>query len=267
MKISKLIIFSICSISAALFSSCRNSEAKDRETLYQVNLLQSLMQGNYDGTCSIKDLKENGDIGIGTFDSINGELIALDGTVYQALYDGSVATPPDSTGIPFAAVSFFDPDISTEFSQVSDLNDLSSKITEIIDDEGKNSFYFIKISGLFNKIYCRSEVKQDKPYKPLAEALKTAQREFNYENISGTIVGLYCPSFMDNLNSVGYHFHFISADKTKGGHVFALTAENLKVQLDKTSNLKIELSETSDFQNLNLAKNMTKDIDAVERGK
>lgn len=254
-------------LSAALFCACKSTNGKDRDTLYQVNLLQSLMQGNYDGTATIEDLKDNGDIGIGTFDSINGEMIVLDGTVYQALHDGSVATPSDDTGIPYATVSYFESDISSDFSDVADMNDLSDRITQIINKEGKNLFYLIKITGNFKTMYVRSELKQDKPYKPLAEALKTAQREFYYENIPGTIVGLYCPSYMDTLNSVGFHFHFISDDRTKGGHIFKLSADNLKVELDKTSKLKIEFSDTNDFQKLNLSKNMSADINAVEKGK
>ena len=62
----------------------------DRETIYQVALLQSLTQGYYDGIIKVSELKEHGDIGIGTFEGVNGEMIVLDGTVYQALGDGTV---------------------------------------------------------------------------------------------------------------------------------------------------------------------------------
>ena len=35
------------------------------------------------------ELKQHGDTGIGTFEGLNGEMIVLDGTVYQAVADGS----------------------------------------------------------------------------------------------------------------------------------------------------------------------------------
>ena len=54
------------------------------ETMYQVATLQSLMVGNYDGFVSVGELRKHGDIGVGTFERIDGEMIVLDGTVYQA---------------------------------------------------------------------------------------------------------------------------------------------------------------------------------------
>ena len=55
----------------------------DRETIYQVSLLQGLTFGDYNGSVSVADLKKRGDIGIGTFEGLNGELIAIDGKVYN----------------------------------------------------------------------------------------------------------------------------------------------------------------------------------------
>ena len=59
----------------------------------------------------------------------------------------------------------------------------------------------------------RSELPQTEPYKPLAKVLETDQTFFDYENIKGTVVGLYCPEYMSDLNAVGWHFHFISEDR------------------------------------------------------
>jgi len=42
---------------------------------------------------------------------------------------------------------------------------------------------------------------------------------FEAENISGTLVGFYCPDYIGNINAKGHHFHFISDDKKWGGHV------------------------------------------------
>ena len=60
------------------------------ESIYQVALLQSLAQGYFDGSMTVADLKTHGNTGIGTFDGLNGEMIVLDGVVYQAIGDGSV---------------------------------------------------------------------------------------------------------------------------------------------------------------------------------
>lgn len=37
------------------------------------------------------------------------------------------------------------------------------------------------------------------------------------------MVGFWCPAFVgSNLNVPGFHFHFLSADKQRGGHVLQL---------------------------------------------
>lgn len=47
-----------------------------------------------------------GDIGIGTFDKLNGELIMLDGVVYRAAGDGSVEVVSDEETVPFATLYY-----------------------------------------------------------------------------------------------------------------------------------------------------------------
>ena len=35
-------------------------------------------------------------------------------------------------------------------------------------------------------------------------------------NVEGTVVALYTPDYMGDLNAAGWHFHFITNDKTEG---------------------------------------------------
>ena len=58
--------------------------SSDRDTFFQVSLLQGLTFGDYHGSVSVKDLKRKGDAGLGTFDGLDGEMIMLDGSVYKA---------------------------------------------------------------------------------------------------------------------------------------------------------------------------------------
>lgn len=46
------------------------------------------MAGLYGGTMTVGELLEHGDLGLGTLDSIDGELIVLDGKAYQAKGSG-----------------------------------------------------------------------------------------------------------------------------------------------------------------------------------
>ena len=236
----------------------------DRETIFQVSLLQGLTLGDYYGSVTVKDLKEKGDTGIGTFEGVNGELIMLDGEVYRAKSDGSVEVAPDEETIPFSNVTFFDADTTEEISAVANINDLKAYLNGKVEEFGKNRFYMIRIDGTFKKVSARSELKQEEPYKTLAEALSTDQREFDFDDAKGTVVGLYCPEYMNDLNAVGWHFHFVSEDKQKGGHVLELDIDNAEVKWDNTDGFNMLLPETKMFPELDLTKDQSDDIKKVE---
>ncbi|MBR3458045.1 MAG: acetolactate decarboxylase, partial [Selenomonadaceae bacterium] len=89
-----------------------SSAVAERESLNQVALLQSLAQGYFGGTVTVKDMRALGDTGIGTFEGLNGEMIMLGGTVYQALGDGRVVVADDTVAVPYATVTYFDNDLS-----------------------------------------------------------------------------------------------------------------------------------------------------------
>lgn len=236
----------------------------NRETIYQVALLQSLTQGYYDGIIKVSELKQHGDTGIGTFEGVNGEMIVLDGKVYQALGDGTVKEADNNETVPFSNVTYFDKDLSATLSQTNDINALKESLTKTVNENGKNLFYFVKINGTFKKMNVRSELKQEKPYKSLDKALATDQREFNYDNIAGTVVALYCPDYMGGLNTPGWHFHFISDDKTKGGHILDLAFDSAQAEFDATQDFDMYLSDNSEFQKMELSKDVSDAIKKVE---
>ena len=237
----------------------------DRETVYQVSLLQGLTFGDYHGSVSVADLKKRGDIGIGTFDGLNGELIAVDGKVYRAAGDGSVEEVSDDTMIPFSNVSFFDEDIKEALEGVDDIAALQEILNQKVSELGENKFYFIRIDGTFSEMNVRSEYAQEEPYKPLAEVLETDQTFFDYENIEGTVVGLYCPPYMADLNATGWHLHFVSSDKTKGGHVLGLKVDKADLGMDVTEGFEMALPDNEMFADFDLTIDQSEDIEKVEK--
>ena len=115
------------------------------DTLYQVALLQSLVQGYYDGIITVGELKQHGDTGIGTFEGVNGEMIVLDGKIYQALGDGRVIVAPDKTIIPYATVTFFDQDAAVALKDIKDKAAFEKVLNETVQKQGANSFYMVKL--------------------------------------------------------------------------------------------------------------------------
>jgi acetolactate decarboxylase len=211
----------------------------DREIIYQVSAFDLLSSGSYDGLTTAGDLGHHGDFGIGTFQGLNGEMIVLDGTIYQAASDGSVRAVNSSALIPFAVVTYFDADMSVP---VNGMNNFST-LTIALDPKlpSKNVFYAIRIHDTFPYMKVRSPPIQQKPYPPLAEALK-GQSVFELHNVTGTIVGIYSPAYSKGVEYPGYHFHFISDDRTEGGHVLDLTAKDVNVTLDATPGFYMALA-------------------------
>ena len=262
----KRLFLTVLLVSLLVFSSVASSEQDTnlKDKLFQVALLQSLMQGEYDGVITVKDLKAYGDTGIGTFQSVNGELIALDGNVYQAIWDGSVKIASDDETVPFANVTFFDADVTREHVNAASIEELKDFLTSIAKEHGRNQFYMAKITGRMPSITVRSELAQNEPYRHLNDALKTDQREFSYENVDGTVVALYCPDYMDGLNTPGWHLHFISENKEKGGHVLTLSVKDCTVNLDVISEFVMVVPNRESFNDKDLASDMSKAIEEVE---
>lgn len=253
---------------AGLFSiglSAANAEEPDRESIAQVALLQSLAQGYFGGTITAKDMLARGDTGIGTFEGLNGEMIALDGVIYQALGDGTVIVAPDKTVIPYATLTFFDNDYEVKLRDIKSKADFEKALNAVLKEQGVNSFYMVKLHAEFDSVLFRSEYGSQEPYPTLVEALKGKQTEFTEKNIKGTLVGLFCPNYMKELNSPGWHFHFISDDKKKGGHILELSLKDGSAYLDKTDRFTMLLHDDPAFHKINLSKDMSEDIRSAEQ--
>ena len=260
------IILTVCLMLGACGKKADEQSAVDREVINQVSLLQGLTLGDYNGSITAAQLKEKGDIGIGTFDALNGELIMLDGVIYRAASDGTIEVVSDDETIPFSNVTFFDDEQIFDISGIENVGALKDTLNKKVDELGSNQFYFVKINGTFKEMNVRSEYAQSKPYKPLATVLETDQTFFDYENISGTVVGLYCPEYMNDLNAVGWHFHFISDDRTKGGHVLELMTDAAEVRMDSTSSFAMILPDNDMFDGFDLTVDQSADIKKVETG-
>ncbi len=235
----------------------------ERETLYQVSTIDALMQGVFDGIQPVAELKKHGDFGIGTFDALDGEMIVLDGIVYQAKADGHIYRVPDGLTTPFATVTFFDRDVTVTTGSPMNLSIFASTMADRLPS--KNMVYAVRMQGTFPSIRVRSEPPQQKPYPTLAEALQN-QSVYSYTNATGSVVGFYTPVFFEGLNVAGYHLHYISDDRQTGGHILDfIVPANTTVEYDITPEFDMILPTTGAFTGVDLSRDLTKELAKIEK--
>jgi acetolactate decarboxylase len=248
-----------------VLSSCQTLPERS-DAIYQVSLLNALMLGDYEGSVSVGQLLKHGDTGLGTFDRLEGEMVVLDGVVYQIKADGKVYLKGPADLTPFAAVTFFDHELKDrQFEGIADIGGIKTQLDAVIAQETGdfNRFYVAKLEGDFTMVHVRSVPAQDKPFRPLAEIAKT-QPEFHYENVQGTIIALRCPAYVEGINLPGWHLHFLSADKTKGGHLLDANLVSATLAMDIVDEFQLVLPHSELFPNLTLHTNLSTATTAVE---
>ncbi|MGE4318391.1 MAG: acetolactate decarboxylase [Deferribacterales bacterium] len=243
-------------LTALVFFGC----AHQGDTVTQISTIDALLAGHYDGAETLDEMKTYGDFGIGTFDRLEGEMIVLNGRVYQAKADGKIYEPEKMT-TPFASVSFFKADNTADVTEPADYAGLIKTADSMAQD--KNIFCALKAEGVFSVMKVRSVPAQNKPYLPLAEVVKT-QSVYEYQNIEGTIVGYRLPEYIKGLNVGGYHLHFIDKDKKVGGHILGFTMIRGKVSVDEQNRLFLILPKEG-LKDLDLTKDRAEELERVEK--
>lgn len=233
----------VCFIVCALLTGCTgNTPAQDM--LYQVSTLDALMQGVYDGELTLEELLQHGEFGIGTFDALDGEMVILDGTVYQVLSSGELVQPDQSVTTPFAMITLFNADIQSDVSSISDYDKLKETIGSLLPSQ--NEIYALSVHGTFSYIKARSVPAQTEPY-PLLSEVTEKQTVFEYKDVTGTLVGYWCPEYMNGINLAGYHLHFLSDDHTMGGHLLECSIENAAITIDTVTQFQMLLPQNEHF--------------------
>ena len=235
----------------------------DREVLYQVSTIDAVMQGVFDGVQTVGEIRKHGDFGIGTFDALDGEMIVLDGVVYQAKADGHIYTASDNQTTPFATVTYFDHDQAVATDRPMNLSVFSSTMAAQLPT--RNMVYAIQMHGTFPSMKVRAIPAQHKPFPTLAEASKN-QSVYTYSDTTGTVIGFYTPVFFKGINIEGYHLHFISDDRKTGGHILDLTVPpNTTVEYDITPGFAMALPTSGDFTGVDLSQDLSGELAKVEK--
>jgi acetolactate decarboxylase len=237
----------------------------DREphVLFQASTIGALLDGAYEGDVTFAELAAHGDLGLGTLNGLDGEMIALDGRFYRADVDGAVNEVDGAERTPFAVVLPFSPTV-TESAERELPNDELLAWLDQIAPEGSGALA-LRLDGEFSQVHARSVPKQHPPYRPLAEVIAD-QHVFELGPATGTIVGFRFPAYAEGIEVNGYHLHFISEDRSRGGHVLECAFAAGTAAIDPSSDLHVELPAGVSLDSPELSAAAHEAVERVEHG-
>ncbi|MFC2660811.1 MAG: acetolactate decarboxylase [Actinomyces sp.] len=247
-----------------------------RHEIFQSSLITALAQGVYDDEMTLAELLGHGSFGIGTFNGLDGEMVILGGACYRLRGDGSVSMPDLSERTPYAVVTNFVPTIHHEVggadgSRVGDVSGgragpfSRSEFSAIVDSlvSSSNYMYALRATGHFAWASARTVVKQDRPYRPMAEATD-GEEVVVHEDFEGTVAGFRTPLYEQGISVAGCHAHIIDDDRTWGGHLVDFELTRGVVELCPGTDFRLRLPLTEEFGAVDLSEDMSEEIRQVE---
>jgi acetolactate decarboxylase len=232
----------------------------EHHTLYQVSTAGALVEGVYQGAVSVGVVREHGDFGLGTFEDLDGEMIVLDGQVFRVGSDGQVGAVADDARTPFAVVTRFGDPSPVTLAAVDSFGALTDRLDDL--RPSANVFFAVRVDGRFDAVHVRAACRTA-PGVPLAVATET-QAEFELGEVDGTMVGFWSPPYASGVEIAGYHLHFLSDDRTVGGHVLECRGADLEVRIEEESDVHLALPDTAAFRGADLTRDPTADLDRAE---
>ena len=236
---------------------------REPHVLFQASTIGALLDGAYDGDLSFAELAEHGDLGLGTLNGLDGEMIALDGSFHRADVEGAIHPVGPDERTPFAVVTRFDPTIDEQLEGPLSHDELLARLDALLPAGSPSCA--IRLDGSFELVRARSVPRQSPPYRPLTEVV-AEQRVFELAEVEGTMVGFRFPSYAEGIEVAGHHLHFIDADRTRGGHVLDSRAGRLRARIDPSSDLHVELPPGVGLDDPDLSVTTHAAVVAVERG-
>jgi acetolactate decarboxylase len=206
--------------------------------LFQASTIGALLDGAYDGDVTFGGLAQHGDLGLGTLNALDGEMIALDGRYYRADLEGELEEIEPTERTPFAAVAWFEPSLERSLSGPMSYEEMLAELDVVAADPEASCA--IRIDGEFELVRARSVPRQLPPYRPLGEVV-AEQRVFELADVAGSLVGFRFPDYARGLEVDGYHLHFITEDRTRGGHVLDCRPRHAVALIDLSGELHVEL--------------------------
>lgn len=196
--------------------------------IYLCAPINALLEGLYEEKIPFTEIKKHGDFGLGTFDNLEGEMLMLDGNIYQMTAGGRVAEVDDQALTPYACVTFYQPLTHDELQEELDYAEFLPWLQTLLPSP--NIFYAIRIEGTFRHVEVMSE-----------------QQAVEYDDIEGTLAGFYTPAYLSSLSAAGLHLLFLSADRRHGGHLLSCRSGKVRASVQFINILEMALPMSFDY--------------------
>jgi acetolactate decarboxylase len=234
---------------------------KPLHTLFQVSTSAALVEGLYQGAVRVSRLLRHGNFGLGTFIDLDGEMVVLEGVCYRVASDSAVTTVEGDRLIPYAVVTRFSAEFGQRFEQLNSFSELVAACDGLRSSE--NLFYALRIEGKFS--FVKTRVMKAVSQGTGLKAASSGQEELAFEDQEGTLVGLWSPGFAGSFSVPGYHFHFLSADRKRGGQVLECRADDVTIGGCAMHEMHVSLPETVEFLTADLSRDPSDELMSAER--
>ena len=235
---------------------------KKPSAVYLCAPVNGLVEGIYQERIPLTKIRQHGDFGLGTFDSLDGEMVMLDGRVYQITGDGRVhEVNEEEAATPFACVTFYAPASHDDLDEELDYAAFQDWILRLLPSP--NLFYALRLEGSFAHVKVRSVPRQEN-YRPLVE-VAADQPVFELSEVEGTLAGFFSPAFLESLSVPGLHLHFLSTDRTQGGHLLECRPRRVRAGVQFISTLELGLPMSLDYLTWDLRSDIGADLDVIEK--
>ena len=234
---------------------------REPHVLFQASTIGALLDRAYEGDVTFGELAEHGDLGLGTLNGLDGGMIALDGRFFRADANGDVSEIDPAMRTPFAVLTWFQPTVEVEVGEPLSHDDLIG-LMDVRLPRGTVACA-VRIDGEFELVHARSVPRQEPPYRPLAEVVET-QTVFDLRDVEATVVGFRFPDYSEGFEVSGYHLHFISADRSHGGHVLEARPRRATASIDVSTDLHVELPPGVDLASTHASRQVHEALERAE---
>ncbi|HVI44652.1 MAG TPA: acetolactate decarboxylase [Chitinophaga sp.] len=243
----------------------QTSAEKTGGTLFQAGVASAFIGGLYHAVYSYPQLKQHGDFGLGAPDKLDGEIVMLNGKIYQTQYTGRTFEVKDTGSTSLAMVTFFKNKQRIIVPYAMNKNELFRYLDSTL--QHPNTIYAIHINGAFDSVKTRAFPPPPQPWQPLASMLGS-QHFFTFPHVTGDLVGYRLPLYLEALSIHGYHFHFLSSDKNHGGHIIdVIVRKGTVIEIDPLNGFSLAIPGSENFDRYNFETDRKEELKSVENGK